>query len=86
MGWDDFTAYREQAEAEGRKVGLGIGCYVEGTGVGPYEGGHVHVETSGRVNVATGLTTQGQGHQTILAQIVADEARRLDRRRPRHHR
>ena len=73
VGWDDFAAYREQAEAEGRRVGLGIGCYVEGTGVGPYEGGHVHVETSGRVNVATGLTTQGQGHQTILAQIVADE-------------
>lgn len=73
VGWDDFAAYKKSAEAEGRKVGLGIGCYVEGTGVGPYEGGHVHVETSGRVNVATGLTTQGQGHQTILAQIVADE-------------
>jgi len=73
VGWDDFAAHREQAEREGRRVGLGIGCYVEGTGVGPYEGGHVHVETSGRVNVATGLTTQGQGHQTILAQIVADE-------------
>jgi carbon-monoxide dehydrogenase large subunit len=73
VGWDDFEAYRDQAAAEGRRVGLGIGCYVEGTGVGPYEGGHVHVETSGRVNVATGLTTQGQGHQTILAQIVADE-------------
>ena len=73
VGWDDFAAYREQAEREGRRVGLGIGCYVEGTGVGPYEGGHVHVETSGRVNVATGLTTQGQGHQTMLAQIVADE-------------
>lgn len=73
VGWDDFAAYKEEAEAAGRKVGLGIGCYVEGTGVGPYEGGHVHVETSGRVNVATGLTTQGQGHQTSLAQIVADE-------------
>ncbi|KRE62132.1 aerobic carbon-monoxide dehydrogenase large subunit [Nostocoides sp. Soil756] len=73
VGWDDFAAYREQAAREGRRVGLGIGCYVEGTGVGPYEGGHVQVETSGRVNVATGLTTQGQGHQTILAQIVADE-------------
>lgn len=73
VGWDDFAAYKEKARAEGRTVGLGIGCYVEGTGVGPYEGGHVHVETSGRVNVATGLTTQGQGHQTILAQIVADE-------------
>jgi CO/xanthine dehydrogenase Mo-binding subunit len=73
VGWDDFAEYRARAEREGRKVGLGIGCYVEGTGVGPYEGGHVQVETSGRVNVATGLTTQGQGHQTVLAQIVADE-------------
>ncbi|MGG5260627.1 aerobic carbon-monoxide dehydrogenase large subunit [Phycicoccus avicenniae] len=72
VGWDDFAAYREQAAREGRTVGLGIGCYVEGTGVGPYEGGHVQVESSGRVNVATGLTTQGQGHQTVLAQIVAD--------------
>ena len=73
VGWDDFAAYKERAAHEGRRVGLGIGCYVEGTGVGPYEGGHIQVETSGRVNVATGLTTQGQGHQTILAQIVADE-------------
>ncbi len=73
VGWDEFAAYKQQAASEGRRVGLGIGCYVEGTGVGPYEGGHIHVETSGRVNVATGLTTQGQGHQTILAQIVADE-------------
>lgn len=73
VGWDDFAAYRALAEAEGRRVGLGIGCYVEGTGVGPYEGGHIQVETNGRVNVATGLTTQGQGHQTSLAQIVADE-------------
>ena len=73
VGWDDFAALREQAAEGGRRVGLGLGCYVEGTGVGPYEGGHVHVETSGRVNVSTGLTTQGQGHQTFLAQIVADE-------------
>ena len=48
--------------AEGRKVGIGLACYVEGTGVGPYEGAHVHIETSGKVKVATGLTTQGQGH------------------------
>ncbi len=73
VGWDDFESYREQARAMGRQVGIGIGCYVEGTGVGPYEGGHVLVEPSGRVRVATGLTSQGQGHQTMLAQIVADE-------------
>ncbi|GAA3764835.1 CO/xanthine dehydrogenase Mo-binding subunit [Spinactinospora alkalitolerans] len=73
IGWDDFESYRERARAEGRRVGIGLACYVEGTGPGPYEGGHVQVETSGRVRVATGLTSQGQGHQTILAQIVADE-------------
>jgi CO/xanthine dehydrogenase Mo-binding subunit len=54
-------------------VGIGLACYVEGTGVGPYEGAHIQVETSGRVNVAIGLTTQGQGHETVFAQIVADE-------------
>ena len=43
VGWDDFAAYREQARAAGRRVGIGLACYVEGTGVGPYEGGHVQV-------------------------------------------
>jgi aerobic carbon-monoxide dehydrogenase large subunit len=73
VGWDEFESYREQARAEGRRVGIGLACYVEGTGPGPYEGGHVRVETDGSVVVSTGLTTQGQGHQTMLAQIVADE-------------
>ena len=73
VGWDDFEAVREQARAEGRRVGIGLACYVEGTGPGPYEGAHVVVETSGKVKVATGLTTQGQGHQTAFAQVVADQ-------------
>jgi carbon-monoxide dehydrogenase large subunit len=73
VGWDDWPAYQAAARAQGRQVGLGLACYVEGTGVGPYEGGHVQIETSGRVKVATGLTSQGQGHQTAFAQIVADE-------------
>ena len=72
VGWAEFAAFREQA-AEGRRVGIGLACYVEGTGVGPYEGAHVRVETAGTVKVATGLTSQGQGHQTMFAQIVADE-------------
>ncbi|MBA2308262.1 MAG: xanthine dehydrogenase family protein [Pseudonocardiales bacterium] len=73
VDWDDFAAYREAAVAEGRRVGIGLACYVEGTGVGPYEGAHVRVETNGTVVVSTGLTTQGQGHQTAFAQIAADE-------------
>ena len=73
VGWDDFESFRAEMAGEGRRVGIGLACYVEGTGVGPYEGAHIHIETSGKVKVATGLTTQGQGHQTAFAQIVADE-------------
>ena len=73
VGWDGFEAERAAAAEQGRRLGIGLACYVEGTGVGPYEGAHVVVETSGKVKVATGLTTQGQGHQTVFAQIVADE-------------
>jgi CO/xanthine dehydrogenase Mo-binding subunit len=73
VGWDDFDTVRAEAAAAGRRVGIGMACYVEGTGVGPYEGGHIRVETDGTVVVSTGLTTQGQGHQTMLGQLVADE-------------
>ncbi len=73
VGWDEFETFRAEMAAQGRRVGIGLAAYVEGTGVGPYEGAHITVETSGKVKVATGLTTQGQGHQTAFAQIVADE-------------
>jgi len=59
--------------AEGRFVGVGIACYVEGTGIGPYEGATVRVEPTGQVYVATGMPQQGQAHKTVLAQIVAEE-------------
>jgi carbon-monoxide dehydrogenase large subunit len=64
---------REQAAArsQGRHLGLGIGCYVESTGRGPFEGATVRVEPSGQVLVLTGAAPQGQGHETTLAQICA---------------
>ncbi|WP_226354762.1 aerobic carbon-monoxide dehydrogenase large subunit [Pseudonocardia sp. ICBG601] len=73
IDWDGFASFRRECAEQGRTVGIGLACYVEGTGVGPYEGAHVHVETTGEVKVATGLTTQGQSHETAFAQIVADE-------------
>jgi len=73
IDWDGFEQRRAAAAAEGRIIGIGMAAYVEGTGVGPYEGGHVLVEPGGKVQVATGLSTQGQGHQTAFAQIVADQ-------------
>ncbi len=59
--------------AEGRAVGLGLAAYVEGTGIGPYEGARVQVQASGKVSVVTGVGTQGQGHMTSFAQVVADQ-------------
>ena len=64
---------RSRAARRGRgRSASAIACYVEGTGIGPYEGARVTVEPSGKVRVATGVGTQGQGHFTVFAQIVAD--------------
>jgi aerobic carbon-monoxide dehydrogenase large subunit len=57
----------------GDHVGMGLGVYVEGTGLGPYEGAHVQVLVSGKVVAATAIPSQGQGHATVFAQVVADE-------------
>jgi carbon-monoxide dehydrogenase large subunit len=72
IGAGEFRGRQAEARRAGRYLGLGLGCYVEGTGIGPYEGAHVRVEPSGKVLVVTGLTTQGQGHGTTFAQIAAD--------------
>ncbi|WP_326641283.1 aerobic carbon-monoxide dehydrogenase large subunit [Streptosporangium sp. NBC_01755] len=71
---DAFKADQQAALEQGRYLGLGLSFYVEGTGLGPYEGGHVRVHPiTGKVFVNTGLTTQGQGHATVFAQIVSDQ-------------
>lgn len=74
LGAATFAADQDEACRRGSYLGLGLACYVEGTGLGPYEGGHVKVHPiTGKVYVNTGLTTQGQGHDTVFAQIVADQ-------------
>ncbi|MCW5876101.1 MAG: xanthine dehydrogenase family protein molybdopterin-binding subunit [Anaerolineales bacterium] len=74
IGYEEFyKKLKPQAEKEGRKLGLGFVCYVEGTGIGPYEGARIQVQANGRVSVATGIGTQGQGHYTSYAQIVAEQ-------------
>ena len=73
IGYREFAAEREAAKAEGRFLGLGLVAYVEGTGIGPYEGARVQVQASGKVSVVTGVGTQGQGHMTSFAQIVAEQ-------------
>jgi CO/xanthine dehydrogenase Mo-binding subunit len=74
IGYSRFLSEEQpRLRAEGRHVGIAVACYVEGTGIGPYEGAKVQVQASGKVSVATGIGTQGQGHFTSLAQIAADQ-------------
>ena len=73
IGYEKFLAEEQpRLRAEGKCVGIAVVCYVEGTGIGPYEGAKVQVQASGKVSVVTGIGTQGQGHFTSFAQIVAD--------------
>jgi CO/xanthine dehydrogenase Mo-binding subunit len=71
-----YQAWRkEQAARRGspRPIGLGLSAYVEGTGIGPFEGADVSVDPSGVVFVDVGVGAQGQAHETTLAQICAAE-------------
>ena len=54
-------------------LGIGVGCFLEKTGLGPFETAKVSLDLSGKVIVCTGLTSVGQGMETILAQICADQ-------------
>jgi carbon-monoxide dehydrogenase large subunit len=71
-GVEAFRRRQAEARGEGRRLGLGIGCYIEGTGVGPFESAFVRIDPSGKVYVTCGAAPQGQGMETIFAQIVAD--------------
>ena len=71
-GYDAFR--REQASLRARGVwrGIGISGYVEGTAIGPFEGAHLKLDLTGRVQIATGAVNSGQGHETAFAQVAAD--------------
>ena len=84
IGYDDFRAEQRAARATGRCVGIGVSPYVEPTGWGTegsaqsswvlvsHDAARVTLEPSGEVTVAIGTPSQGQGHRTTVAQIVAD--------------
>jgi carbon-monoxide dehydrogenase large subunit len=68
-----IDGHREDIGAgSGRRLGVGFALYLEMTGLGPFEGARVDVMPSGRVRLYTGAPSQGQGHRTTFAQILAD--------------
>jgi aerobic carbon-monoxide dehydrogenase large subunit len=88
LGMLDYKKFRaEQADArgKGRLLGIGFSTYIEACSIAPskvvgslgaqaglWESGKVQVHPTGKVSVFTGSHSHGQGHETTMAQIVAD--------------
>ncbi|TMA53017.1 MAG: xanthine dehydrogenase family protein [Deltaproteobacteria bacterium] len=85
LGYQDFRAQQQKGQAQGRYIGVGLGCYVEGTApssqafqamglaLGGYESATVRMDATGKVTVLVGTHSHGQSHETTLAQVAADE-------------
>jgi aerobic carbon-monoxide dehydrogenase large subunit len=71
-GLPAFRDRQREARQRGRYLGLGVASYVEGTGVGPFESAIVRIEPGGSIFVTSGACSQGQGMETIFAQVAAD--------------
>lgn len=85
LGYSDFRAEQQRAREQGRYLGVGLGCYIEGTApssqafqsmgltLGGYESATVRMDAHGKVTVLVGTHSHGQSHETTFAQVVADE-------------
>jgi len=79
--YDELKRQQVAARAAGRLVGIGLSCYVEscgpaaadkGGGDVAWEYGAVRVDRSGAVEVLTGVSAHGQGHETVFSQLAAE--------------
>lgn len=88
VGYKDFRRQQAEARKEGRYLGIGFSSYIEMCGVAPsawigvggegwgaglWESANVRVHLTGKIVVTTGSQPHGQGHETTMAQVVADE-------------
>lgn len=80
VDYGSFRKRQQELRRQGRHIGLGISCFIEPTAMAsseagsvPYESCTIRIEPSGRVTAAFGLGPSGQGHETTMAQILADQ-------------
>jgi len=66
------TLRDRKPRSDRHRIGVGMSCHVEGTGLGPHEAAEVRVDTSGKIVVRCGSQPHGQSHATVLAQVCAD--------------
>ena len=69
--YDALKRERDERRGRGEIVGLGLTTFIEQTGAGS-ESGSARVESDGTITAVVGSSTQGQGHKTVFAQVVAD--------------
>jgi carbon-monoxide dehydrogenase large subunit/6-hydroxypseudooxynicotine dehydrogenase subunit gamma len=72
IGWTVLQAQLKQRRDAGELVGAGIAMFVEKSGLGPFDGVRITVDSKGLVEVVTGAASVGQGVETVIAQICAD--------------
>ena len=70
--WSDLQDELKRRRAGGECIGAGLALFVEKSGLGPFDGVRVSVDSSGMVEVVTGAASLGQGIETVVAQICAD--------------
>jgi carbon-monoxide dehydrogenase large subunit len=84
IGYDDLRKEQEQARARGRLYGIGLASFTEVVGAGPHkdydilglkmnDGAELRLHPTGKAILKISSKTQGQGHETTFAQIVAEE-------------
>jgi CO/xanthine dehydrogenase Mo-binding subunit len=71
--WQAVHDDLKRRRAAGEAVGAGFAMFVEKSGLGPFDCVHAAIDTAGMVEIVTGATSVGQGMETVLAQICADE-------------
>jgi aerobic carbon-monoxide dehydrogenase large subunit len=83
-GYDELLREQKEKRERGELMGIGVSFFTEGVGAGPRkhmdilgmsmnDGADLRVHPSGKAVVSISAQTQGQGHETTFAQIVAEE-------------
>ncbi len=72
VSWDDLQERLADRRRAGERVGVGLGYFVEKSGLGPDDLVRISVLPEGGIRVVTGAASIGQGIETAMAQICAD--------------
>jgi carbon-monoxide dehydrogenase large subunit len=84
LGYDDLRREQEEARKEGKLIGIGLASFTEVVGAGPgaqydiaglrmNDGAELRIHPTGKAVLKLSVKSQGQGHETTFAQIVAEE-------------